>query len=206
MDLPIFELEINESPSSDTGVFAVSIVNNPAIEEKALFFNKNKVDQKFKMESEEERIISTPILVADKKIYRNNEEFGEHYIVFTKDTIKKIMQKYFALGLQSNSNLEHNPLLALNGVTMFESFQINRERGINPPKEFEHLSDGSWYGSMKVTDSETWELIKDGEFKGVSVEGSFQYKMEEQKEPTEEEKLIDELIGIIEDLEKNNNN
>lgn len=197
MELPVFELNIDENYESETGVFAVSIVSAPAIEENALFFTED-VEFNFKMENEDQRIISTPILVANKKIYRNSEEFGEHYIVFTKETIRKIMQKYFAMGYQTNSNLEHNPLMALDGITMFESYQIDRQRGINPPNEFKDLSDGSWYGSMKVTDSETWELIKNGEFKGVSVEGSFKYEHKKDKE-TEEELLreIAELLGDI---------
>lgn len=199
MNLPIFELEIDENLDTNSGVFAVSIVKEPAIEEKALFFSEDGVDQKFKMEDEEERIISTPILVADKKIYRDNEEFGEHYITFSADTIKKIMQKYFALGMQKNTNLDHNPLLALNGVTMFESFQINRERGIYPPKEFEDLSDGSWYGSLKVTDSETWKRIKDGDFQGVSVEGSFKYKS---KKGETEEDLLNDIMDILNDMKE----
>lgn len=175
MDLPTFELNIDDEIYDETGVFAVSVVSNPAIEREAMFFADEKQIQRFQVEDEDERIISGPLLIADKKIYRNNDTFGEHYIVFTSKTIKKIMQKFFATGRQSAANLEHNELLTLKGVSMYESFQIDREKGIMPPSGYEDLSNGSWFGSFKVHDKDVWKMIKKGEFKGFSVEGTFEY-------------------------------
>lgn len=199
--MKIYNLEINEDLWDESGAFAVSIVQNPAIEESAMFFSKDSKPFQFEIESEEEQIISGPILIADKPIYRNNETFGEHYVVFTKDTIKKIIQKYYMSGFQNSSNLEHNDLLTLEGVTLYESYQVNRDRGINPPKGYEEVADGSWFGSMKVKDKETWEKIKSGGFTGFSIEGIFQYT-----EPKEEKEIdlsdfletVDQLLKTIE--------
>lgn len=171
MDLPVYEFIIDDDDEI-AGVSAVSIVNNPAIELPALFFSKDS-QANFQIENKEERIITGPIMVADKPIFRNAiEQAGipDHYVVFTAKTIKTMMQKYFKDGYQSNSNLEHNDLHTLEGVTMYESYQINRERGINPPKGYASIADGSWFGSFKVFNEEVWDTIREGDFTGFSIE------------------------------------
>jgi hypothetical protein len=136
------------------------------------------------------------ILVADLPIYRNNKQFGEHYVVFDSKTIEKIAQKFFKRGHQLNVNLNHDPEQPVNNVFFYESFLINRKRGINPPKGFETLSDGSWFGTLKVEDDKMWEFVKnDKNFTGFSIEGIFQYN--------EEPDNIDDIYMQIEELIKN---
>lgn len=190
----LYNLIVDEDLLDESGAFAISIVEQPAIEREAMFFSKVPKLQ-FQVENEEERIISGPILIADQPIYRNNEQFGEHYVSFGKDTIKVIMQKYFQHGFQNESNLEHNNMLRLEGVTLYESYQVDRERGINPPKGYEDVSDGSWFGSMKVRDKETWKLIKEGDFKGFSIEGIFKYS-----NPVELDSDVEEFLSVLDEL------
>lgn len=197
----IYNLEIDEDLEDQSGAFAISIVENPAIEEPVMFFSEHR-KMKFDITNEEEQIISGPILIADKPIYRNNEQFGEHYVTFGKDTIKKIMQKYYMSGFQNSSNLEHNDLLKLDGITLYESYQVNRDRGINPPKGYSEVADGSWFGSMKVQDKETWDMIKNGDFNGFSIEGIFQYtdgvEVDDEVDVEEFVKTVDTLLAYIE--------
>jgi hypothetical protein len=40
-------------------------------------------------------------------------------------------------------------------------------------KQFENLPDGTWFLGAKVNNEETWQKVKDGTFKGFSVEGMF---------------------------------
>jgi hypothetical protein len=54
---------------------------------------------------------------------------------------------------------------------MFESYLIDRERGVNPPKGFEDAPDGSWFGSFKVENDKVWE--ERDQFTGFSIEGYF---------------------------------
>jgi hypothetical protein len=54
---------------------------------------------------------------------------------------------------------------------MFESYLIDRERGVNPPKGYEDAKDGSWFGSFKVENDKVWE--ERDQFTGFSVEGVF---------------------------------
>ncbi len=171
MALPLYKLIINEDDQDSTGVMAVALVDNPAIEINWMAFNKN---QKFKATDNEKRIISGVLMVAGQKIYRKDDQIGEYEVLFDSETIGKIVQKYFRQGNTSSVNLMHDESNKVKGVYMIESFIIDKERGINTPKGFDSLPDGSWFGSFKVDNDELWnEYIKTGVFKGFSVEGFF---------------------------------
>jgi len=135
-----------------------------------------KIDrQNFVIQDEDQQIISGPLMLADTPIYRNDHN-GEYYVVFTKETIKKIAQRYFKKGYQANVNLMHDSGQSVEGVTMFESFISDKVRGIYPMKGFEDVPDGSWFGSFKVDNAEVWAEIKAGKVRGFSVEGQFNYR------------------------------
>jgi len=188
MKLPIYTLEINED-DKDTGVNFVALVDNPAIERNWVAFNKQ---QKF-IANEEKQIVSGPLMVADLPIYRNDANLGEYYAMFTAETIEKIVNKFFKTGMIHNVNLMHDANQVVNGAYMIESYIINRSRGINPPLGFEGLTDGSWFGSFKVENQDIWQRIKQGEFKGFSIEGAFDHLFYVDKE----QEKINEIIDII---------
>jgi hypothetical protein len=150
----------------------------------------------FKIVNEDQRIISGVLMLADKLIYRNNEKFGEHYVKFSADTIKQIAIKFAKKGFQSNVNLMHDPEQRVSGVTMFESFIVDNERGIKPMQGFEDVTNGSWFGSFYVDNAEIWDKIKSGEFRGFSVEGLFDYT-----EPVSvEQNKLNELKNILNEI------
>ena len=152
--------------------------------------------QNFEIQDEDERIITGALMLADTPIYRNDGN-GEYYVVFGKDTIKKIAQKYFKKGYQNNVNLMHDSGQVMDGVTMFESWIVDEKRGVKPMKGFEDVKDGSWFGSFKVENEEVWNMIKDGKVKGFSVEGIFNYS----KPITKEEKMMDDIIEILKQVD-----
>lgn len=193
MELPIYELMINEDLQDDAEVSFIALVDKPAIQKN---WNAFKENVKFQIVSEDKRIISGPVMLADVPIYRNDSVNGEYYVVFTKDTIFKIAQKFFKKGYQANVNLMHDSNQQVEGVTMFESFISDVDRGILPMKGFEDAPDGSWFGSFKVEDDKVWEMIKEGKFKGFSVEGVFEY----QKAKTKEAQLLDSIKDILQSV------
>jgi hypothetical protein len=171
MELPLYKLIISDDDNDTTGVTAVALVDKPAIEMNWQAFTK---PQTFKTTNPEKRIISGPLMVAGQLIYRKDEQLGEYNVMFDAPTIMKIVQKYFRQGNTSDVNLMHNDSQKANGVYMIESFIIDKERGIQTPKGFETLSEGSWFGSFKVDNDQIWnDFIKTGTFKGFSVEGFF---------------------------------
>ena len=135
-------------------------------------------------------------MLADKPIYRNNKKFGEHYVTFTAETIKDIAIKFSKKGYQGNVNLMHDQDMRLDGLIMFESFIVDKERGIMPMAGFEDAKDGSWFGSFYVENEQAWKLIKEGKVKGFSVEGFFEYPMEK-KTPTYAEQKLAELAELL---------
>lgn len=169
--LPVFQMVIDESVTSDIEVAAVAFVDKPAIEKNFLAFDSHQLH--FDL-NEEQRIVSGPAMVADQLIYRRDEN-GEYNVFFSADTIRQINLKFFKKGYQKNLNLFHDPTLALEGVTIFESFVSDKARGVQPLAAFKDLPDGTWFISAKVENDIVWSKIKSGEVKGFSVEGIFSY-------------------------------
>ncbi len=136
-------------------------------------------------------------MIADLPIYRRDAD-EEYYVTFSAAEIKKIVQRFFKKGYQSKVNVEHST--PVDGVFMFESYIIDREKGIMPPKGFEEVSNGSWFGSFKVENEKIWEEVKAGTFKGFSVEGLFRYEKTNQV-ITEEEQIMNQIFKILSQIE-----
>jgi hypothetical protein len=192
-ELPVYKLEINENEESNVEVDFVALVDRPAIERSFLAFTEAKERMGFAIQDEDERIISGPLMLADTPIYRNDSS-GEYYVVFSADTIKKIAQKYFKKGYQSNVNLMHDNGMVVEGVTMFESWLVDEKRGIKPMAGYEDVKNGSWFGSFKVENEEVWQLVKAGQVRGFSVEGIFNYKASGISNP---QKMMEEIVAIL---------
>lgn len=150
----------------------------------------------FQIVNEEQRIVSGPLMVADQLIYRNNK-LGEHYVKFSAETIKQIAIKFSKKKYQMNVNLMHDPKMKVDGVTMFESFIVDKKRGILPMEQFKDVPDGSWFGSFYVENEDVWNAVKKGELRGFSVEGLFQYDEPLSHEDIALKKISDLLNEII---------
>lgn len=189
--LPVYKLRIDDEAS---GVDYIALVDHPAIERNWMAFGK---EEQFKVVDKDLQILSGPLMIADLPIYRKSAAMGEYYAVFDGETIEKIVQRYFKNKFTSNVNIMHDAQAKVQDVFMFESFIINRNRGIRPPKGFEGVTDGSWFGTFKVDNNEVWEtFIKTGQLQGFSVEGEFFHEPFEEKKQSDIEKLIE----IIEKL------
>jgi len=196
MDFPVYKMTIDELTE---GVQYVSLVDLPAIEKPFQAFDK-QTTQRFK-ETNEQRVLSGPLMLADVPIYREDSSYGQYYVVFDKSTIRKIVQKYFKQGNQHNVNAFHNT--ELDGVFMFESYIIDKARGINPPIGYEDVTDGSWFGSFKVENEEVWENRK--AFTGFSVEGLFGMKPVTTDLELSFNGLLTDLTDFLQHLHKTNN-
>jgi hypothetical protein len=194
MELPLYMLEISDDLNDDAEVQFVALVDRPAIQKN---WNAFKNEQKFEIISEDKRIISGCAMLADTPIFRSDANFGDYYVAFSKDTITKIVQKYFKKGYQNNVNLQHDPNQVETGVTMFESFISDKSRGIAPMKGFEDAPDGSWFVSMLVENEAVWQQVKEGKINGFSIEGIFNYS----PKVTDEEVKMQKIKDILESVE-----
>ena len=137
----------------------------------------------------ERRLISGALMISDLPIYRADES-GEYYVVFDKEQIEKIAQRFFKKGFTHNVNMMHDSERQVDGVYMVESFIIDKTRGIKTPEGYPTLTEGSWFGTFKVDNNEVWnDFIRTGVFKGFSVEGAFAHR-----------KLKDAPVNVIESL------
>ena len=199
--MKIVELILDEDQEI-TGVEAISIVENPAIEEDFIALK----DQEIKLAEidKKKRILLGPLLIPNKPIYRKNLN-GEYYIYFSKDTIEKASQLYLKNGNQNNSTLEHSH--EINGLTLVESWLVEDDKFDKSRKYGFDVPVGTWMGAVKVNNEEVWnEYVKSGKVKGFSIEGYFADKMEMPKsnkdelaqiEEEEAEYMLNMITGII---------
>jgi hypothetical protein len=167
--LPIYRLVIKDEDEA-MGVNFVALVDEPAIQRNFFAF-----DNQLRFAADKERkIITGALMIADMPIYRRNEKMGEFYVVFDKAQIEKIAQRFMRNGYNDNVNMMHDSKDIVDGVYMYESFITDSQRGILAPRGFENTPEGTWFGSYKVDNEDIWnDFIKTGEFKGFSVEGTF---------------------------------
>jgi len=185
----IVELILDEE--QEIGIEAISVVENPAIEEDFIALKS----QEFKLAEvdKEKRILMGALLIPNKPIYRRNGE-DEYYIYFSKDTVLKASQMYLMQGKQNNSTLEHQ--YEINGLSLVESWIVEDKVHDKSVKYGMDLPLGTWVGSVKVNNEQIWnEFVKTGKVKGFSIEGYFADKMERPKDQT----IKDELAKIEEE-------
>lgn len=183
--LPLFIVEFDDSESVFNNV---AFVTEPAIAENFIQLSKQD-DISIKLNvDDEKRIVSGPALIPDMPIYRN-QGGKQFYITWEAETIKQMAINFFRNSRQNAGNVEHQ--LPVNGITYFESYLINKERGICP-KEYENLPDGTWILSAKVTNDEVWSLVKEGTLTGFSIDVS-NVQFTEEKEIDSFEELLEYL-------------
>lgn len=192
--MKVFYIRVNDEDI--TGIDAISLVDMPAVEKNFLCFSEEKQPVKMKFDNSK-HIITGVVCLADTPIYRYNERMGEYYVVFTKETIEKMVEKFAKMDLFKSVNLQHDDEQFVDGIYMIESYLTNKERGINPI-EFAEIPDGSWVCSYKVENEALWgEIINGNKLNGFSLQGMFdleeQFKKQEPKEETFDEWLEKQL-------------
>jgi hypothetical protein len=193
MELPI-KKAIIDVEDSEMGLKTVSLVSDPAIQINWIKFNKQS-EVKLAIQNEDKRIIFTPVLIPNQLIYRNiaGEEFN---LMFDKETIELVEQKWVKDNLSSAVDIEHSSKL-IDGVTFFESVLLNNER-FATAKGFEGLPEGTWFLTGKVESDDVWTKIKSGEVNGVSIDGLF--KTAEVNKVTMSDEQVIKIINNLKTL------
>lgn len=153
----------------DSETYAISMVDEPAIEEEFVALAKEEEKVEIQLSSDEKHMVYGAVLVPDKDIYRNNGE-QEFYISFSKESIEKMAQDFMKEYRQKEVTLDHSE--EASEVCVVESWikaDLFKDKsvalGLN-----EQLPVGTWFAGMKVNNIETWDRIKAGELRGFSVE------------------------------------
>lgn len=200
--LPIYKAVIADEID---GITAISFVQEPAVECGFLQFDKQKkVELKFNIVDEVNRKVIAPIMRCDFPIYRYDANLGEYYIVYTKDVIEVMARKMLRDNTYVTMNEEHNPYRPMDGVYLEELFIKNVEKGLNP-KGFEDIEEGTLFGVYAIDSNSVWDSIINGEFTGISLEGTFSFKEPIVETPSPEEDdlaLWEEIFDLLLECKK----
>ena len=155
--------------SSD--VYAISLVEEPAIEIDYVAFDKDKETKpnlKFIEDKQNEKfMILGPALVPDKNIYRNYDG-NEFYVSFSAECIEKLSYKFMKTCYGDGCFTKDHESFA-QGCSLAESWIKTSEND----KSVEYGFDcpiGTWFIAAKIDSIELWDSIKKGERKGFSIE------------------------------------
>lgn len=172
----------------------ISLVELPAIESNFLCFSKEDTF-KFAVE-DEQRIITGPVMIPEKRMLRLDDYGNEYYVYFSEETIKQAAYRWLQENMNHQFNLEHST--NTNKVDVIESWIVNDSRNDKAASLGFSLPKGTWMMSCKVNDDELWQSIKEGEYNGFSVEGMFRYDDETfSKAVDEREKIIEEAEAFL---------
>lgn len=198
-NIPVYNATISDE---ETGMFKISLVDEPAVMSNFLAFDKTRKPLMYAIANEEKRIVRGVVMRADFPIYRYDEKFGEYYIIYKADTIRQMAEKYLLESRQNDVNLMHEENSDVDGVQMVQYFIKDTGAGVNPTG-FEDIADGSLFAEFHIVNDEVWEQVKDGTFKGYSLEGVFDLVPEQDEERVES--IVDSLEGKFNKLFKNFN-
>ncbi len=187
-------------PELMAGIELISLVANPAIDILAVQLSKELPVFDFKMASEEQRILVSPVLVPDQLIERNNINGERAYVRASKETIAKLQEHFVTMGSQSNSNLEHKGNL-IEGITFINQWIVkNSAMDTINAYGFSDIPEGSWCVVAKLS-QELWDgYVKTGKVKGFSVEGMLGLKLTENNN---KEIKLNKMNKTIEQIKEN---
>jgi hypothetical protein len=156
----------------------------------------------FSVVDEEKKIIVGAAMVPNKMIHRYDDLGNLYYVFFSKESIKKMADKFLKEKRTDETNIEHNGLkLGSNKVYITESWVSEDPIYDKSNKYGFELPVGTWFVSMKVNDDKVWKMIKDKSLTGYSVEGLFAEKSVFSKEDKQINQIT-KLLKSIKDYDK----
>ena len=164
--LPVYKIKVDPNVLDETGCYAVSLVDNPAIETNWIKLSK-EVEEIILSVQQDKQILYGPLLIPGKMIYRRYQNF-EYYVVFEKEDIEIIANKFNKQQLTNKLNFMHSDIpvegyISENWLTAAQD--KSKELG------FSDLPEGTWFAGVKVEDEKFWtQEIKTENVRGFSIE------------------------------------
>lgn len=163
--MKVYEAVFKEGQTE--GVYALSVVENPAMQDMWIALSEQPQTVELAQVDEEKRLLLGAALIPNKKIYRNIDG-NEFYITFSEKTIETLAHNFFKNQMNNNSSLEHE--VKLEGMSVVEGWTVqdpNNDKSNAYGKTYEK---GTWVTMMKVDNDEMWQKVKNGEIKGFSID------------------------------------
>lgn len=185
-------------PDDEIGVYAISIVDMPAIQSNFITLSENGKTSQYSLAKvdEEKKLLVGAALIPNKQILRKDENGEPYYIYFPKSVVEKAAYNFIRNSNQSNTTIQHDK--KLEGLTVVETWLVedpatdkSKAYGLNVPK-------GTWMVAMKVDNDEIWENeVKSGNVKGFSIEAFFAEKLGKKKKEKDYDKELNAVVDAI---------
>ena len=200
--MKLYELLIDENDLLLSGVHALSIVENPAIQSDFIALGDQKPILLAEV-NKDKQILMGAALIPDKPIYRKDGD-EEYYVYFSKETIAKTAEAFFRNNNQNNATLEHSEVLE--NMTVFESWIVEDPEFDKSKKYGLEVPAGTWMVSMKVDDKDVWDnYVKDNKVFGFSIEGKFANVLRKESSDMDfSDQVLDKTLDMIREFVKEN--
>ena len=160
--LPLFDISLEDIAQ---GMYKISLVDKPAIEEDFIHFNEVEKLQMFADEKKKE--VVGPIMIPNKEILRFSPDMGYYYVRFTEETIQQIMYKYSKEGLFNAFGINHS--YDTDEVVMLEVWTKESDNDKSVDYGYK-LPNGTVFVKAKIESDELFTAIENGEINGFSIE------------------------------------
>lgn len=190
--IPVYDALITDE---ETGMMKISLVDDPAVMSDFLAFDNHRKMQMYSVTDDARRLVRGVVMRADFPIYRRDDRLGEYYIIYKPETIRLMAEKYLAESRQNDVNVMHST--DVDGVQMVQWFIKGDGVSVNG---FDDIADGSLFAEFHIVNDEVWNAVKDGTYKGFSLEGYFDLTPERDTHTVEE--IVDDLDGKFERIIK----
>ena len=191
----LIELFIDEE-DQDNGLDIISFVSEPAIEKDFMYFNVDKKKYEFKASDVEKRIVTGPAMVPNQEILRLDAQDNPYFVYFTEETIEKAQEMFAKYGKTKSTNYQHE--VGMRDVTVVESWIVT-----DPSNDkanalgFKDIPKGTWMVSYKVDNDKLWNMVKDGQVMGFSIEGVFGRRIVNMSTEVSIDEMYDKVTEIL---------
>lgn len=152
------------------GIYAVSLVDMPAIEVDFVALSKQQ-NIKLAEVKDERRMLYGPILIPNQLIYRVDPETGEEYYArYSPEVCEQSAHLILKKNQHHNVTLMHEVPVA--GQYIAELWVKEGASDKSVELGFD-LPNKTVFIGMKIEDDAIWQEVKNGVFKGFSIEAFF---------------------------------
>ena len=179
------------------GIYAVSVVEFPAIEEDFIALSKAQ-GLMLASVNEEKRMLYGPALIPDREIMRLDENGDEYFVTFPRAVVEQLAQQFMKKNQHHNATFEH--AFSVSGMTVVEQWIKRGEQDTSIALGLSAaLPEGTWFIGMKVDNDEVWNEVKAGKVKGFSIEGMFMDIGEKLAAIADEDRIIAQIQSLIDE-------
>ena len=151
----------------DTGIFRMSIVENPAVKSQLVMFSEEAELLEFK---DDERQVIYSMAMRPNTLIPRKDINGEPAMVFyAEETCDNLLENFFKNNSHNGATVNHDKN-SREGIYIFEAWKV-----LDPEKDKSNalgikVEKGDIMMGQKIEDPEIWQKVKNKELTGLSFE------------------------------------